>query len=194
MIDASILGNSQFLGRDGFRWWVGQIPPVDSQEDQVAKGEGVGNRYKVRIMGYHPFNEDIPNDQLPYAQVLLPVTSGSGGAQFSQSVKLQQGDTVFGFFLDGDAAQIPLIIGHFGRTSLVDTADYSTPFSPFTGFTEYTPQNSRNPVKETNECNASSCPPPSSSTTSKLKDSAGGGIKVQAVSYTQLTLPTNREV
>ena len=47
MIDASILGNSQFLGRDGFRWWVGQIPPVDSQEDQVAKGEGVGNRYKA---------------------------------------------------------------------------------------------------------------------------------------------------
>ena len=86
MIDASILGNSQFLGRDGFRWWVGQIPPVDSQEDQVAKGEGVGNRYKVRIMGYHPFNEDIPNDQLPYAQVLLPVTSGSGGAQFSLSL------------------------------------------------------------------------------------------------------------
>ena len=179
MIDASILGNSQFLGRDGFRWWVGQIPPVDSQEDQVAKGEGVGNRYKVRIMGYHPFNEDIPNDQLPYAQVLLPVTSGSGGAQFSQSVKLQQGDTVFGFFLDGDAAQIPLIIGHFGRTSLVNNADYSTPFSPFTGFTEYTPKNSRNPVSESNEDNKFSNPPPSSSTDAQLLDSAGGGIKVQ---------------
>ena len=113
MLDAALFGKSQFLGRDGFRWWVGQIPPIAAQEDQTAKGEGIGNRYKVRIMGYHPFNEDIPNEDLPYAQVLLPVTSGSGGAGFSQSVKLQQGDTVFGFFLDGDNAQIPLIIGHF---------------------------------------------------------------------------------
>ena len=69
MIDASILGNSQFLGRDGFRWWVGQIPPLDAQEDQLATGEGVGNRVKVRIMGYHPFNEDISN----FLQLLVVV-------------------------------------------------------------------------------------------------------------------------
>ena len=50
MLDASILGNSKFLGRDGFRWWVGQIPPIDAQEDQLATGDGVGNRVKVRIM------------------------------------------------------------------------------------------------------------------------------------------------
>ena len=178
MIDASILGNSQFLGRDGFRWWVGQIPPLDAQEDQLATGEGVGNRVKVRIMGYHPFNEDIPNEDLPYAQVLLPTTAGSGGAQFANSVKLQQGDTVFGFFLDGDAAQLPLIIGHFGRTSLVNTDDYSTPFSPYTGLTEYTPTNARNPKSETNESNKESQPPPSSSTNSTLADSAGTGQKV----------------
>ena len=178
MIDASILGNSQFLGRDGFRWWVGQIPPLEAQEDQLAIGEGVGNRVKVRIMGYHPFNEDISNEDLPYAQVLLPTTAGSGGAQFANSVKLQQGDTVFGFFLDGDAAQLPLIIGHFGRTSLVNNDDYSTPFSPFTGLTEYTPTNARNPKSETNENNKKSQPPPSSSTNSQLLDAAGTGVKV----------------
>tara|TARA_B100000902_G_scaffold398979_1_gene467793 strand:- start:4240 stop:6369 length:2130 start_codon:yes stop_codon:yes gene_type:complete len=176
MLDASILGKSQFLGRDGFRWWVGQIPPIAAQEDQTAKGEGIGNRYKVRIMGYHPFNEDIPNEDLPYAQVLLPVTSGSGGAGFSQSVKLQQGDTVFGFFLDGDAAQIPLIIGHFGRTSQVNTADYQAPFSPFTGKTEWTPTNSRNPVDETNEDNKESMTPPG--TGGEKKDQVGVGQKI----------------
>ena len=178
MLDASILGKSQFLGRDGFRWWVGQIPPIAAQEEQTAHGEGVGNRYKVRIMGYHPFNEDISNEDLPYAQVLLPVTSGSGGAGFSQSVKLTQGDTVFGFFLDGDSAQIPLIIGHFGRTSSVSRADYSTPFSPFTGRTEWTPPNARNPDSESNEDNKTASPPPSSSTDSTLVDQAGVGQKI----------------
>ena len=46
---------TNFLGRDGFIWWVGQIPPVDAWLEQ-ANGEGWGNRYKVRIMGYHPYN------------------------------------------------------------------------------------------------------------------------------------------
>ena len=62
MIENNIL-KSNFLGRDGFRWWVGQIAPEDAQGNQI-NGAGWGNRMKVRILGYHPDNEvELTNDQ-----------------------------------------------------------------------------------------------------------------------------------
>lgn len=132
-MDESIL-KSNFVGRDGFRWWIGQIPPSSTMDKQV-NGAGWGNRAKVRIMGYHPANEqELSNEDLPWAQVLIPPTSGTGGGNRSSSIMLTQGDIVFGFFLDGDNAQIPVIMGAFGRTASVGTKDYSQPFVPFTGY------------------------------------------------------------
>ena len=55
MIENNIL-KSNFLGRDGFRWWVGQIAPESAQGKQI-NGAGWGNRLKVRILGYHPDND-----------------------------------------------------------------------------------------------------------------------------------------
>jgi hypothetical protein len=134
MIDESLL-KSNFIGRDGFRWWVGQIPPESSHGGQI-NGAGWGNRFKVRIMGYHPYNTvELPNEDLPWAQCLLPTTSGTGAGNNSTTVKVSPGDSVFGFFLDGDNAQIPVIMGCFGRTSQVPSADYAGPFIPFTGYT-----------------------------------------------------------
>ena len=52
MLDQSLL-QSHFIGRDGFRWWLGQIPVIDSWSEQLD-GSGWGLRYKVRILGYHP--------------------------------------------------------------------------------------------------------------------------------------------
>lgn len=177
MLEQALIGQSQFVGRDGFRWWIGQIAPLDAQPDQTTKGEGWGNRYKVRIMGYHPFNEDISNEELPYAHCMLPVTAGSGGAQYAQSVVLNQGDTVFGCFLDGDSAQVPMIMGHFGRTSEVSSQEYTRPFAPYTAFTQETPPNSRVPKTENNEQNKSTQPTPSSASKTR-KDQAGSGQKV----------------
>ena len=126
---------SNFLGRDGFRWWVGQIPPESAHGGQI-NGAGWGNRFKVRIMGYHPYNTvELPNEDLPWAQCLLPTTSGTGAGNNATTVKVSPGDTVFGFFLDGDNAQIPVIMGCFGRTSQVPSGDYAGPFQPFTGYT-----------------------------------------------------------
>lgn len=134
MIDESLL-KSNFIGRDGFRWWVGQIAPVVAWEEQ-ANGKGWGNRYKVRILGYHPYNEaELSNEDLPWAGVLLPITAGSGAANYAQNPKIRQGDVVVGFFLDGDNGQLPMIMGTFGRTSEVSTNNFSSPFSPFTGYT-----------------------------------------------------------
>ena len=56
MIEESIL-KSNFIGRDGFRWWIGQVAPEKAQGDQLNQiGDAWGNRVKVRIMGYHPQN------------------------------------------------------------------------------------------------------------------------------------------
>tara|TARA_B100001287_G_scaffold276670_1_gene288604 strand:+ start:4202 stop:6571 length:2370 start_codon:yes stop_codon:yes gene_type:complete len=130
---------SNFIGRDGFRWWIGQIPPVTSWFGQANK-KGWGNRYKVRILGYHPYNKgDLPDEELPWATVLIPPTSGTGGANFAKSVKIRPGDVVMGFFLDGDNGQIPVIMGAFGRTKQVPQDSPSESFVPFTGYTDNIP-------------------------------------------------------
>ena len=134
MIDDSIL-KSNFIGRDGFRWWIGQIPPVESEKGQ-ANGKGWGNRKKVRILGYHPYSTvELPDEDLPWAQVMMPTTSGSGAANYAVNPKLRQGDIVVGFFLDGDSAQVPVIMGCFGRTDQVPSKEFKGAFIPFTGYT-----------------------------------------------------------
>ena len=134
MIEASLL-KSNFLGRDGFRWWIGQVPPESAHGNQINKG-GWGNRFKVRIMGYHPYDiTELPDEDLPWAQVLISTTAGSGAGNNATTVKIAPGDVVFGFFLDGDNAQIPVIMGVFGRTKQVLTSKNAGPFQPFTGYT-----------------------------------------------------------
>jgi hypothetical protein len=140
MIDESLL-KSNFVGRDGFRWWIGQIAPeeVQKQLNKDAK-DGWGNRLKVRIMGYHPYSvAELPNEDLPWAQILLSTSDGTGAANYGTSHKVRPGDIVFGFFLDGDNAQIPVISGCFGRTDQVPSEDYASPFIPFTGYTTRIP-------------------------------------------------------
>jgi len=134
MIDESLL-KSHFIGRDGFRWWLGQIAPIEAWAEQ-ANGGGWGYRYKVRILGYHPLDvAELSNDDLPWAQVMFPTTAGSGAAKYAVNPKIRPGDMVIGFFLDGDNAQIPVIMGALGHTSEWSTAGYTNPFQPFTGFT-----------------------------------------------------------
>ena len=138
MIDESLL-KSNFLGRDGFRWWIGQIPPAESMDKQINK-DGWGNRTKVRILGYHPYDDgELPNEELPWAQILLSTTDGSGASNMATNHKIRPGDIVFGFFLDGDNAQIPVISGVFGRTDQVPSTTYTSPFVPFTGYTDRIP-------------------------------------------------------
>ena len=117
MIENNIL-KSNFLGRDGFRWWIGQIASEEAQGDQINQiGNVWGNRVKVRIMGYHPQNTvELADEDLPWAQVLLSPQGGSGKANRSRSLRISPGDTVMGFFLDGDDAQLPVVLGLFANT------------------------------------------------------------------------------
>ena len=96
MLEESIL-KSNFVGRDGFKWWIGQVGPESCQGDQINEtGNAWGNRIKVRIMGYHPQDPiELPDDDLPWAQILLPATAGTGGGGMNRSIRLTPGDSVF---------------------------------------------------------------------------------------------------
>jgi len=139
-----------FVGRDGFIWWLGQIAPAKSWEpNNLGYGSrntgdlpGFAERYKVRIMGYHTADpEELPDDALPWAQVMYPVTSGGGNGGAFQSANLTQGTFVFGFFMDGEDAQQPVIMGALGSNEYNQVMS-NVPrarFIPFTGYSSEDP-------------------------------------------------------
>ncbi len=159
-IEESLL-KSNFVGRDGFRWWIGQVAPEEAQGDQI-NGSGWGNRYKVRIMGYHPPDIiELPDNDLPWAQVLIGTTDGSGGASRRRTIRISPGDTVYGFFLDGDNAQVPVIQGLLGRTLAVTSNQYAGPFRPYTGYTSKIQNDgSYTGSSESSESNSAALPMP----------------------------------
>jgi len=169
MLNDSLL-KSNFIGRDGFRWWIGQIPKDSVNAEQIG-GTGWGNRSKVRILGYHPFDESLKDEDLPWALIVIPTTSGSGARGRAENVKLSQGDIVTGFFADGDDAQIPVINGLLGRTEYVSSAEFKSPFTPFTGYTDtIEPKDPFIPKNEANEQNARSQQAPRTLSRSKALD------------------------
>ena len=139
MIENNLL-KTNFTGKDGFRWWIGQVAPESAQGNQIQEiGDAWGTRVKVRIFGYHPPDEtELANDDLPWAQVLLSPQCGSGKANRGKSLRVSPGDTVMGFFLDGDDAQLPVVMGLFaksGNPKFGGNEEYTYPFQPFTGYT-----------------------------------------------------------
>ncbi len=86
-------------------------------------------------MGYH--GDEITDPELPWASLMFPVTAGSGSRGCSQTPNLSQGDFVYGFFLDGDDAQTPVIMGVIGNNQYVSIlkSPPQSPFIPFSGFT-----------------------------------------------------------
>ena len=57
MIDHALL-QTNFAGRDGFVWWIGKVADPQYWRDGATDVEqGWPFRCKVRIIGYHPFDE-----------------------------------------------------------------------------------------------------------------------------------------
>ena len=84
------------------------------QRDQ----EGWGYRYKVRIIGLHDQDDEtLKSEELPWAQVMYPITAGGGQQASYQTPNLRQGNFVFGFFLDGSDMQVPVIMGVLGNNA-----------------------------------------------------------------------------
>ena len=127
---------NNFIGRDGFVWWIGQISSEESWSVN-SQANGWGYRYKVRIMGYHPYSTaQLKDEDLPWALVMLPPGTGTGGGMISSAVKFTQGDVVVGFFLDGDDGQVPVIMGAFGRSTYRAPDGKVLPFGVFSGYSK----------------------------------------------------------
>jgi len=142
MIDESLL-KSAVAGRDGFTWWIGRVAHSDVWFNEnralAAKGKE-SHRCKVRIIGYHPWDAtDLAENDLPWAHVMMDATTGSGQGGLGDTQVLTGGETAIGFFLDGDEAQQPVIMGLLHRTASVANsigegdAAKSSQFQPFTG-------------------------------------------------------------
>ena len=94
---------SQMFYGDQNRWFIGLVIDVD---DPLKL-----DRVKVRIQGIHTHDTTlIPNSDLPWAQVAIPVTEG-GSSGIGANASIKPRAQVFGFFLDGKNSQLPLVLG-----------------------------------------------------------------------------------
>ena len=108
-----------FLGLDGFIWFYGV---VEDRNDPYFIG-----RVRVRCFGHHTGNIlELPTEDLPWAQVMLPVTSAGIG---QTPLGLVEGSHVFGFFRDGEARQEPVVMGSLpgypAKSPLVEQGTYT---------------------------------------------------------------------
>lgn len=89
---------SEFSGMNKFVWWVGIC---EARNDPLGLG-----RCQVRIFGYHTENKALlPTADLPWAQPLYPVNNPNSFG------KPRMGDWIVGFFMDGESAQFPVMMG-----------------------------------------------------------------------------------
>ena len=94
---------SEFYG-DNTRWFVATV--VDASPPYGYEG-----RVKIRVHGLH--TEDtrlIPQNDLPWAQCVLPTTEG-GVSGVGRIPQLLPNALVFGFFVDGLNSQTPIVMG-----------------------------------------------------------------------------------
>ena len=90
--------STNFAGKNGFIWWVGVI---ENRVDPLMIG-----RCQVRIFGWHNENPIIlPTKDLPWAQAMVPINNSKHISPPSV------GEWVLGFFMDGEQAQIPVMMG-----------------------------------------------------------------------------------
>ena len=103
--------DTNFLGRNGFIWFTGVV------EDRIDP-QYLG-RVRVRCVGFHTANKtELPTADLPWAQVLLPVTAAGISGLGSSPSALVEGSWVIGYFRDGEACQEPVVLGSLpGRVS-----------------------------------------------------------------------------
>ena len=141
--------STNFWGKDPMQWWIGQVTDPDkgkwgdslekTQADDPDKKDIYAHRCRVRIVGYHDCADDLPDEDLPLAHILLPPnTATTGGC--GETVQYQGGEVVVGFFMDGEDAQQPVIFGTLFKQPFVadelTTSEFNakkqTCFKPYT--------------------------------------------------------------
>ena len=140
------MANDYFNDHTGLKsleWWTGQVVDektwAGNENDKIHKRDdipGWGKRYKVRIFGRDPKQKDTKDDELEMAEVLYPVTAGSGHAGAIHTANIRQGMYVVGYYKDGVDATEPIIMGVLGNNSQTRLygGDPSEGFIPRSGF------------------------------------------------------------
>jgi hypothetical protein len=108
---------NNIYGGTNFTWWVGV---VEDRKDPEKLG-----RCKVRIFGYHTDNiELLPREDLPWAIPMQPITSAGTSGVGSTPLGPVEGSWVFGWFLDNEENQQPIMMGTLaGRNEKNPIAD-----------------------------------------------------------------------
>ena len=105
---------ADYAGLNGFIWWVGV---VEDRKDPLRLG-----RCRVRIVGWHASDKmSLPTEKLPFAQAMLPLNNPHPYAP-------KESDMVVGFFLDGENAQQPVMMGIIPSIPLAP-ADNQAPYN-----------------------------------------------------------------
>jgi hypothetical protein len=122
------LVNPNFIGKDSFRWFVGQVTKFKNTEN--------GYKVKVRVIGYHPDAASLVKDEdLPWAHVLVPLNMGAGEGGTGVSFNPRGSETVIGFFADGEDGQQPVVIGAlFSGATIVHPNGWNTGTNGFKPF------------------------------------------------------------
>ena len=97
-------------------WFIGV---VEDRQDPEQLG-----RVKVRVFGLHTADTSkIGTDDLPWANVMMPVNSASISGVGITPTGLVEGSWVVGFFADGENAQDPIIMGSLPSKSTQDLSE-----------------------------------------------------------------------
>ena len=168
---------TDYLGRDGYTWWVGEVEDI---EDPSQIG-----RVRVRILGWYTGNsegdaylKEVPRETLPWATCLLPCDQPqikSAGT----STELQVGAWVLGFFLDGEEAQLPCVLGAFRGFQQQESNAVTTLADPEIGkkLKTNTPQQQSLAGQEARDGNPfPKIPLTPASPMGKVEESRGGGV------------------
>lgn len=90
-----------------FVWFVGV---VEDRMDPNFLG-----RVRVRCFGHHTADRNLlPTEDLPWAMIMQSATSAAQTEVGHSPTGLVDGSWVVGFFMDGDEAQQPLVLGSLG--------------------------------------------------------------------------------
>ena len=180
---------TDYLGRDGYTWWIGEVENI---KDPSKLG-----RVQVRILGWYTghkakqaYTKEMPTKVLPWAPVLRPCDKAQTGATGATS-ELQPGAWVMGFFLDGDEAQLPIVMGAFRGFQVKEDPSKKTTAADGTVAEEKATNTPQKKDLAGNERNDGHPFPKRQATTPP--DPAGSGMEESrgAISTAEETLPGN---
>ena len=106
------------LGSEGLRWFIGVVEDLN---DPAKLG-----RVRIRVINEHT-EVKLKTADLHWATPLLPATSAGLGQVGRSPTGLLVGSTVFGFFLDGNEKQMPIIWGSYAKLPGNDQAKNDVP-------------------------------------------------------------------